>query len=157
MCTIYDEWSVVITNQKRISESQHSGSFSGVGHHGTFVGTTGGFSTGESETFGDVNVMTDGEIGFTYTAVPDPSGLANLIKYQIKRVKVLAERLETQDEQREKLETKEIKCAQCQSFNPGDSQFCNKCGHKFTTICTQCKNVNPADSSFCNKCGFTLK
>ncbi len=148
---------VVVTNQKRISESQRDGNFAGIGARGTFIGSSGSFSTGESQTFGDVNIMDEGEIVFTFFSVPDPNGLAKLIKYQIKNKKEWNDKLIKQDAEKAKLENKENICIKCNNVNPQNSQFCNKCGHKFTTICTQCKNPNPSDSSFCNKCGFALQ
>ncbi|MBS3925139.1 MAG: zinc ribbon domain-containing protein [Nitrosarchaeum sp.] len=156
MYALSENIDVIVNNQKRISESQREGTFAGIGASGTFVGSSGSFSTGESQTFGDVNIMAEGEIVFTFYAVPDPNGLAKLVKYQIKTQKEWSDKLRKQDNEKQKRE-QEIKCTSCNNFNPIDAKFCNKCGHKFTTICTQCKNVNPTDSSFCNKCGFSLQ
>lgn len=154
---LYFDNDVIVTNQKRISESQREGNFVGLGARGTFVGSSGGISTSESQTFGDVNIMFEGEISFTFWGVADPNGLARLIKYVIKKSKEWNERITKQEKEEQKLENKEINCTSCNSPNSMEAKFCNKCGHKFTTICTKCKNVNPSDSSFCNQCGFTLQ
>ena len=148
---------VIVTNQKRISESQREGNFGGLGSRGTFIGSSSGTSTSESQTYGDVNLMQEGEIVLTFYDVVDPNGLAKLMKYTIKKTKESEERSRKFVESKRKLENKEIKCISCNNHNSSDAKFCNKCGHKFTTVCNKCKNVNPSDSSFCNQCGFTLQ
>lgn len=154
---ITGDMDVVVTNQKRISESQRDGNFVGFGNRGVFTGSSGGTSRSESQTYGDVNIMLDGEIDFTFFNVVDPNGLAKLIKYTIKKAKEGEEKNKKFVESKRKLENKEIKCISCNNPNSSDAKFCNKCGHKFTTVCSKCKNINPSDSSFCNQCGFTLQ
>ena len=146
---------VVVNNQKRVSESQRQGSFAGLGARGTFVGSTGGSSTGESQTFGDVNLLYEGQIDFTFFSVADPNGLAKLIKYVINNAKDVYKKLEKQD--KKKLETKDINCSKCGKTNPTSSKFCNSCGNKLNFACTKCGKINESGSSFCNECGFVLQ
>ena len=47
-------------------------------------------------------------------------------------------------------------CPQCQSDNPADARFCNKCGSTLELACPQCGKSNPPDSNFCNGCGQSL-
>jgi len=49
-----------------------------------------------------------------------------------------------------------MQCPECQSDNPADARFCNKCGSKLEIACPKCSNVNPAGSKFCNECGHNL-
>jgi class 3 adenylate cyclase/tetratricopeptide (TPR) repeat protein len=49
-----------------------------------------------------------------------------------------------------------MQCPECQSDNPADARFCNKCGSKLEIACPQCSKVNPPDSNFCNGCGHSL-
>jgi class 3 adenylate cyclase/tetratricopeptide (TPR) repeat protein/ribosomal protein L40E len=50
-----------------------------------------------------------------------------------------------------------MKCPKCQFENPGEMQFCGKCGAKLENICPQCNSSNPSDFRFCGKCGHSLK
>jgi class 3 adenylate cyclase/tetratricopeptide (TPR) repeat protein len=49
-----------------------------------------------------------------------------------------------------------MQCPQCQSDNPADARFCNKCGSTLELACPQCGKSNPPDSNFCNGCGQSL-
>jgi class 3 adenylate cyclase len=49
-----------------------------------------------------------------------------------------------------------MQCPECQSDNPADASFCNKCGRKLERTCPQCSRTNPPDSNFCNGCGHKL-
>ncbi len=49
-----------------------------------------------------------------------------------------------------------MQCPECQSDNPADARFCNKCGSKLKIVCPNCNNINPPDSNFCNECGHNL-
>ena len=49
-----------------------------------------------------------------------------------------------------------MQCPQCQSDNPSDARFCNKCGSKLELACPKCNKTNPPDSNFCNGCGHSL-
>ena len=50
-----------------------------------------------------------------------------------------------------------MQCPGCQSENPADARFCNKCGGQFEIACPKCKRANPPDSNFCNGCGHPLE
>jgi len=148
-------YDAVVNNQKRISASQREGDFAGIANRGIFIGMSGSTSTSESQTIGDVNLMADGHIDFTFYSVPDPHGLSRLLKNVIKSQNELGKKL---DEQRGiKKELGNSACKQCDFQNPRDSKFCNKCGMKIKSGCTQCGKINPSDSSFCNGCGFALQ
>jgi hypothetical protein len=150
---------VVINNQKRYSTSQRNGSFSGIGARGTFVGSSSGISKSMSQTIGDVNIMDEGQIQFTFFSVEDPNGLSKLLKHIIKNRAELYEKLEEQHRNYEKEKTNKdaINCENCGTANLSNSKFCNKCGLMLNKPCSQCGKVNPADSSFCNECGFALQ
>ncbi|MGI0056583.1 MAG: zinc ribbon domain-containing protein [Nitrosarchaeum sp.] len=152
--------SVVVNNQRRYSTSQRQGSFAGFGARGIFAGSTGGTSLSQSETVGDVVLMSEGQIDFTFFGIEDPHGLAGLIKNVVKNRMDLVEKLRMQDanDKVPKVLNKDsINCEKCGSSNPNKSKFCNKCGAKLGSACTKCGAYNPDNSSFCNKCGFTLK
>lgn len=154
------ETEVIVNNQRRISSSQRSGGFSGSGRSGMFVGSSIGFSTGESQTVGDVIIMSEGKIKFTFSSVADPHGLAQLIKHVLKvRNKINQKAIEL-DEIRSK-SSEQVKngfsCGKCGTQNPSDSKFCNKCGNKFNSPCGKCGKINLEGSSFCNSCGFALQ
>ena len=149
---------VVVNNQKRLSESQRQGSFAGVGARGTFAGLTGGTSTSASQNVGDVNIMFDGHIDFTFYSIEDPSGLANLLKQVIKSQNELGKKLDAQRGiKKETLDKDSINCEKCGTLNLRNSKFCNKCGLKLNKPCSKCGKVNPSGSSFCNECGYTLQ
>ena len=157
-CPIFHSTDVVVNNQKRISESQRQGSFAGVGARGTFVGSTGGTSTGESQTFGDVNLLNESQIDFVFFSIADPNGLASLIKTVINNWRDIYKKLEKQDKTKSQNQSnKNFNCEKCGTSNPSNSKFCNKCGSKLGSACIKCGANNPDNSSFCNKCGFTLK
>jgi len=152
---------IIVTNQKRISESMRSGNFVGSGFRGGFFGSTSGFSTSESQTFGDIVIMISGRTEFTLYAISDPNGVARLLKAVRDNLNKLAK---LHDEQRgvkpktvgDSKISKGI-CSKCGNQNLIGSKFCNKCGAKLGSICTKCGANNPDESSFCNKCGFALK
>jgi len=152
---------VVVNNQKRYSASNRTGNFAGIGARGTFAGSSGGVSYGESQTIGDVVIMADGHADFTFYQVEDPSGLSRLVKHVIKST---SENFKKYDEQRGSKKEHDvtisknmINCEKCGTLNPKESKYCNKCGMKFNIPCTKCGKVNPSGSSFCNECGFALQ
>lgn len=49
-----------------------------------------------------------------------------------------------------------MQCPQCQSDNPADARFCNRCGSKLEITCAECGKTNPPESNFCNGCGRSL-
>ena len=156
---LFTDESVVVNNQRRYSTSQRQGSFAGLGARGIFVGSTGGTSLSQSETVGDVVLMSEGQIDFTFFGIEDPHGLAGLIKNVVKNGMDLVEKLGVQDanDKAPKIVNRgSINCEKCGVSNPSNSKFCNKCGAKLSSTCTKCGTNNPNESSFCNKCGFAL-
>ena len=153
---------IIVTNQKRISESTRSGNFVGRGFHGGFFGGTQGFSSSESQTFGDITIMANGRTEFTLYTLSDPSGVARLLKAVRDNFKKLAKLHDEQKGIKPKTAVNSDKvskgfCSKCGNQNLVGSKFCNKCGAQLGSACTKCGANNPDDSSFCNKCGFTLK
>ena len=149
---------VVVNNQKRISSSERNSTFTGLGRRGTFIGSSGGSSTSESETIGDVNIMAEGKIDYTIVSVEDPNGLAKLIKNLIKNQKELAEEYGKQQRLENLSKDTETKnCVKCGVSNSPDSKFCKKCGTKLKSTCPKCGKNNADDASFCNSCGFALQ
>jgi len=49
-----------------------------------------------------------------------------------------------------------MQCPECQSDNPTDASFCNKCGSQLEIACPNCSKANPPGSNFCNGCGHNL-
>lgn len=49
-----------------------------------------------------------------------------------------------------------VQCKKCQSYNPEDAAYCNKCGAKMSFVCGKCKHENPDGAKFCNQCGQPL-
>lgn len=54
-----------------------------------------------------------------------------------------------------------MNCPQCNSENPDESLFCNKCGAKLKSQdffnCPHCGSENPNGAKYCNKCGLSLE
>ena len=144
---------IIVNNQKRISQSQRTGGFSGSRSGGMFAGTSSGFSTGQSETIGDVVIMIDGTIEWTIPSVSDPHGLEKLLKHVIKSTTQLLSDSRAWGVK----QTRGVNCGKCGTANPNDSKFCNKCGNKLNSACIKCGKINEEGSSFCNSCGFALQ
>ncbi len=55
---------------------------------------------------------------------------------------------------------KEIICTSCHEANPGNSKFCNHCGHILpppdSNICPKCHASNPKNRYYCDECGTRL-
>jgi len=50
-----------------------------------------------------------------------------------------------------------MQCPKCRFENPGEMQFCGKCGAKLESICPECNSSNPPGFNFCGKCGHELR
>jgi hypothetical protein len=149
---------VIVANQKRLSESQRSGTFAGGAARGTFAGSSGGSSYGESQTFGDVKLVDNGSVLFTYYQVADPHGLARLMRHAIESQARLGRKLDEKRKSGTQTSgaSKSVLCIECDSSNPEGSKFCNKCGGKMDFSCHKCGQSNPRGASFCNSCGAEL-
>jgi class 3 adenylate cyclase/tetratricopeptide (TPR) repeat protein/ribosomal protein L40E len=50
-----------------------------------------------------------------------------------------------------------MQCSKCLFENPGQMQFCGKCGTKLESICPRCNSSNPFEFNFCGQCGYDLR
>lgn len=123
---------VVVTNQRRVSDSAGSGTYTGtrVGQMRTGFGTTRHKSTGV--TIGDVVFMSGGKEMLSITQIKDPHGLARLAKSARKQYGLLEKALK--------------KVATTGAKKPESTLACNKCGFE-----------NKSGANFCNNCGNTLR
>jgi class 3 adenylate cyclase len=55
------------------------------------------------------------------------------------------------------MEDVKMQCPKCRFENPGEMQFCGKCGAKLESICPECNSSNPPGFNFCGKCGHELR
>jgi ribosomal protein L40E len=132
---------IVIMNQHR--ESQ----FQGNRYH--FRGSGLSYGTGRSsgKSIGDLVFIYQGQPGITFRQISDPSGVARLAKaarrnmiQQIKSLEKQQIKAQKEQERQRKMTEKahykqfktetELTCQKCQSTNPQDALFCNKCGSK---------------------------
>ena len=132
---------IVIMNQHR--ESQ----FQGNRYH--FRGSGMSYGTGRSsgKSIGDLVFIYQGQPSITFRQIQDPSGVARLAKaarrnmtQQIKNAERQQVKLQKEQERQRKVTQKadnlqfktmtELICQKCQSANPQDALFCNKCGSK---------------------------
>jgi hypothetical protein len=132
---------IVIMNQHR--ESQ----FQGNRYH--FRGSGMSYGTGRSsgKSIGDLVFIYQGQPSIIFRQIGDPSGVARLAKaarrnmiQQIKIAETQQVKLQREQEKQRKLTAKtenqqfksvnELICQTCQSPNPQDALFCNKCGSK---------------------------
>jgi hypothetical protein len=124
---------VIVTNQKRISESQSSGIYYShrVGSFRSGRGT--GKTTTSSITIGDLIFMVDGSPFITFSQIRDPHGLARITKSVKKQA--------TQTEKQIKKIRKEDKIKTAKS----------------TTTCLKCENPNPPNANYCSHCGSPIQ
>ena len=124
---------IVVTNQKRISESQGGGTYYGtrVGSMRTGFGNTRTRST--SVTYGDVVFFANGQPFITLYQIRDPHGVARIAK-SVKK----------QHTQIEKMLNKETKSKKRK--NSEDTFACNNCG-----------TINDQGANFCNNYGIGLR
>ena len=50
-----------------------------------------------------------------------------------------------------------MKCPKCQPESPGDTRFCNGCGHRLEFSCHEGWKLNPPGSKFHNECCHDLR
>jgi hypothetical protein len=156
------ELDIAITNRKTYSESQRNSTFGGSGARGIFVGSSTGQSYGESQTFGDINLIEQGSIVFTYYGVADPQGLVNLIKVAMKSQHDLMKQFDELRAARgtgpptKSTSRAETRCPQCNSLNEIKSKFCNQCGASLKNTCPKCNHSNEIGAKFCAECGSPL-
>jgi len=124
---------IVVTNQKRISESQGGGTYYGtrVGSMRTGFGNTKTRST--SVTYGDVVFFANGQPFITLYQIRDPHGMARIAKSAKK-----------QSTQIEKM------------LNKGTKNKIRKNSEQ-TLACNNCGTINNQGANFCNNCGMGLK
>ncbi len=49
-----------------------------------------------------------------------------------------------------------MRCPYCRRETVASAVFCNHCGTQLQNICANCDTVNPIDSNFCSRCGSNL-
>ena len=120
---------VIVTNQRRISESQSSGIYYGTRFGSMRTGTGNTRTTSSSITIGDVIFMVDGRPFITFTQIKDPHGLARIAKSVMKQTLKVEKLLNKTIKNNEKKIKKDLVCQTCKKSNPANSNFCNYCGN----------------------------
>ena len=120
---------IVVTNQKRISESQGGGTYYGnrVGSMRTGFGNTRTRST--SVTYGDVVFFANGQPFITFYQIRDPHGIVRIAKSAKKQTTQIEKILNkgTKSKTRKNSEPA-LACSNCGSINDRGANFCNNCG-----------------------------
>lgn len=75
----------VVMNQSRKSKGSRVGTFAGVAH-GSFAGSSVGFSSSTSQTYGDLVFFVAGKEAFRFQGISDPQGLRRLIQTLKKQI-----------------------------------------------------------------------
>ena len=121
---------VIVTNQKRISESQSGGTYYGnrFGSMRTGYGNTKTRST--SVTYVDVVFITDGKPFITLFQIRDPHGLSRIAKGVKKQTTQVEKLLKKGTRNKVKNNNKEsdLTCQSCGTTNDMVANFCNQCG-----------------------------
>jgi len=119
---------IIVTNQKRVSESQ-----SGVTYYGSKVGSirTGYGNTktrSSSVTYGDVIFIADGKPFITLYQIRDPHGLTRIAKGAKKQTIQVEKLLKKGVKPNIKNIDSNLACQGCGTVNNQDANFCNQCG-----------------------------
>jgi hypothetical protein len=125
---------VIVTNQKRISESQSSGIYYSQRFGSMRSGQGTGKTTTSSITIGDVIFMVDGRSFITFQQIRDPHGLVRITKSVKKQATQIEKQLNKMKKDDEKRKTA-----------------------KGAVVCQKCENPNLPNANFCSRCGITLK
>jgi len=155
---------VVVTEQRRITYSAHSGNYTGVRMGNLSFGSYGGTGSSTGHSVGHVNFLSNGRIWGIFYEIGDPNGLVRLVKAIKKELysgtKQSSVRNYSALQGGSQFATKQpsemTKCQSCGSANPLDAVYCNKCSSKLKPVCSKFNSENPSGSTFCNKCGFAL-
>lgn len=120
---------IVVTNQRRMSESSGSGTYTGtrLGYTRTGFGNTRSKSTGI--TVGDVTFIHQGKAVASVTQIKDPHGLARLAKSARKQYALLEKAMKKNLTANKKKEETSVVCSKCGASNATGSNFCNSCGN----------------------------
>ncbi len=52
---------------------------------------------------------------------------------------------------------RKITCANCQTKNEANANFCTNCSHRLTVVCPRCSQRNASIDNFCSRCGMSLQ
>jgi hypothetical protein len=102
-----------------------------------------------------VFLLKDKEV-FSFKGIEEPEYLLDVTKVVLHQVNLARAQNKGPKESSKGSSNKLVKCPHCGKYIPPNSNFCNSCGSRISTICSKCKNTNPADSRYCNNCGFIL-
>lgn len=151
--------SVVVANKRRETRSDHQGEMqTREGLLGP-VSQTRGSTQSESVSVGDVLFMHAGKPYVTIRDIEDPDGMAQMARSAIEQA-TKNTRMTGKAEEKQTTtlpsQPQGVQCKKCQSYNPEDAAYCNKCGAKMSFVCGKCKHENPDGAKFCNQCGQPL-
>jgi len=121
---------VIVTNQKRISESQSSGIYYSQRFGSMRSGRGTGKTTTSSITIGDVIFMVDGRPFITFHQIKDPHGLARITKSVKRQAMQIEKQLKKREKNGEKRKTAKasVTCQKCEKPNLINANFCSHCG-----------------------------
>ncbi len=121
---------VIVTNQKRISESQSSGIYYSQRFGSMRSGQGTGKTTTSSITIGDVVFMVDGRPFITFHQIRDPHGLARITKSVKKQATQIEKQLKKMKNNDEKIKTAKgtVTRQKCEKPNLLNANFCSHCG-----------------------------
>lgn len=124
---------IVVTKQKRISESQSSGIYYGTRFGSIRSGFGGGKTRTTSISIGDVVFMVDGRPFITFNQIRDPHGVSRIVKSVKKQATIVEKIMKKTGTKRSgttiDVDNLKIICITCQRSNPFNSRFCNNCGN----------------------------
>jgi PsbP-like protein len=128
---------IIIMNQHRVSESQHTGYYSGM-YYSRF-----GYGSGNStsRTVGDVVFLYQGRPAIVFRQIADPYGIARLAKAERKRILGMIKATQKIQTQRQRVEKTVAKSSERKQ----DQALCARCGF-----------INAKGSNYCSKCAFNL-
>ena len=120
---------IIVTNQKRVSESQSGGTYYGnrIGSMRTGYGNT--RTRSSSVTYGDVVFIVDGKPFITLYQMRDPHGISRMAK-GAKKQAILVEKMlkkSTKDGTRKSTDSS-LTCQNCGKLNIEGANFCSNCG-----------------------------
>ena len=120
---------IIVTNQKRISESQSGGTYYGNRFGSTRTGYGNTRTRSSSVTYGDVIFIVDGKPFITLSQIRDPHGLTRIAKGAKKQTLQVEKILNKETKNRVRRTTESsLTCNNCNTVNVQGANFCNNCG-----------------------------